>query len=240
MDDSHPSDRSADVVLAVPEIRDYRAINSEIVRHLDAGCRAIRLAGVRGQRLLAAGLSGPWTATIEVDGDAGPELGAGLDAPGLTVIGLGNAADGAASRLSAGRLVVLGNVGMAFGYALRGGLALAVGDVAARAGLCQSGGDIVLLGRVGTLAGDRQSGGRLFARADRIGPHAGRGHRGGRFIRVPADDAGDQGPLSPSGGHAEMLECLGPLLLWPGSMARWLGAGLGGTSITPGKTGQSE
>ena len=41
-------DSPADVVLAVPEIRDYHAINSEIVRHLDAGRRTIRLAGVRG------------------------------------------------------------------------------------------------------------------------------------------------------------------------------------------------
>jgi glutamate synthase domain-containing protein 3 len=239
VDDSHPSDKPADVVLAVPEIRDYHAINSEIVRHLDAGCRVIRLAGVRGQRLLASGLSGPWIATIEVEGDAGPELGAGLDAPGLTVICRGGAADGAASRLSAGRLVVLGGVGMAFGYALRGGLALAVEDVAARAGLCQSGGDIVLWGRVGPLAGDRQSGGRLFALADRIGPHAGRGHRGGRFLRVPADQGVDRGPFRPTGDLAEMLESLGSLSMWPGSMSGTRPGGLAGTSNSSGKTGQS-
>ena len=62
-------------MISVPEIRDYHAINSEIVRHLDRGCRMIRLAGVRGQRLMASGLAGPWDATIEVDGDAGPGAG---------------------------------------------------------------------------------------------------------------------------------------------------------------------
>jgi hypothetical protein len=209
-------------VLAVPEIRDYHAINSEIVRHLDAGCRVIRLAGVRGQRLLASGLSGRWIAAIEVDGDAGPELGAGLAAEGLTVVCLGGVADGAASRLSAGNLVVLGDAGMAFGYAQRGGLAVAVGDVACRAGLCQSGGDLVLLGDVGPMAGERQSGGRLFARADRIGPHAGRGSRAGRFVRLNVDETTDRGRAEPNGDVPELLERLEPLRPWldsaPGSI----------------------
>ncbi len=80
--DPHPADRPADVVIAVPEIRDYHAINSELVHRLDLGHRTIRLAGVRGQRLLAAGLVGGWSAVIELEGDAGPELAAGLDAPG--------------------------------------------------------------------------------------------------------------------------------------------------------------
>ncbi len=203
-------------MLAVPEIRDYHAINSEIVRHLDAGRRRIRLSGVRGQRLLAAGLTGPWEAVIEIQGDAGPELAAGLDAPRLTVIGRGGAADGAASRLIDGRVVVLGDVGMAFGYAQRGGLAVAVGGAAGRAGLCQSGGDLVLLGDTGPLAGERQSGGRLLARPDRIGPHAGRGRRGGsiEFLMVQANEHG----LSETGADvAEVLRRLERLRSWLGS-----------------------
>src|SRR5262249_46436603 len=75
---------------------DYHAINKELVRHLDRGCRSIRLSGAGGQRLLVSGLVGPWSAVIAVDGDAGPELAAGLDAPAVTVVGRGSAADGGA------------------------------------------------------------------------------------------------------------------------------------------------
>lgn len=239
MDDSHPSDKPADVVLAVPEIRDYHAINSEIVRHLDAGRRWIRLSGVRGQRLLAAGLAGPWSAVIEIEGDAGPELGAGLDAPDLIVICRGGAADGAASRLQAGRLVLLGDGGMAFGYAQRGGLAVAVGDVAGRAGLCQAGGDLVLLADAGPMAGERQSGGRLFVLADRIGPHAGRGSRGGRLIRLSPEEFADRGPAEPRGDHAELLERLEPLRTCLGSTSGSLAFRRAALSHTPGNTGQA-
>jgi glutamate synthase domain-containing protein 3 len=237
VDDSHSSDKPADVVIAVPEIRDYHAINSEIVRHLDAGCRLIRLAGVRGQRLLASGFSGPWVATIEVEGDAGPELGAGLDAPGLTLICRGRAADGAASRMCAGNLVVLGDVGMAFGYAQCGGVAVALGDVAGRAGLCQAGGDLVLLGGAGPLAGERQFGGRLFARPDRIGPHAGRGSRGGRFIPMSVDETSHRGPAVPKGDLADLLKRLEPLRPWLGSAPASISGRLAATPHNPGIPG---
>lgn len=205
-------------MIAVPEIRDYHAINSEIVRHLDAGCRAIRLSGVRGQRLLASGLAGPWSAVVEIDGDAGPEVAAGLDAPGLIVVCRGGGADGAASGLRAGTVLVLQGAGLAFGYAQRGGLAVAAGDAVGRAGLGQRGGDLVLLAGVGPMAGERQSGGRLFAFADRIGPHPGRGGRGGRFIRLSHDGRSD-GELE----RADRLELIG--LLEP--LRPWLGAAPG-------------
>lgn len=195
--------------IAIPEIRDYRAINLEIVRLLEQGHRAIRLVGVGGQRLLAAGIVGDWEAVIDLDGDAGPELAAGLDAPGLTIIGGGSAEGGAASGLRAGRVVVLGPVGTAFGYAQRGGLAVAVGAAGPRAGLLQSGGDLVLLGDAGPMAGERQSGGRLFAAAG-LGAHAGHGRRGGRLIRV-----------GPGGGSAERdadraawLSAIAPVRRW--------------------------
>jgi glutamate synthase domain-containing protein 3 len=170
-------------VLSVPEIRDYRAINQELVRHLDRGCPSLRLTAALGQRLLVSKLRGPWGATIEIQGQAGPELATGLDAPGLTVVCRGSAGDGAASGLKAGRVLVLGGVGTAFGYAQRGGLAMVAGTAGARAGLGQLGGDLILIGRAGPLAGERQSGGRIITHAD-LGPHAGRGRRGGRFIRL--------------------------------------------------------
>jgi methylamine---glutamate N-methyltransferase subunit B len=223
---SHRSDRPADVVLAVPEVRDYHAINIEIVRHLDQGCRLIRLSSVRGQRLLAAGLTGHWSAVVDVEGEAGTELAAGLNAPGLIVICRGGAADGGASQLRAGRIVVLGNVGTAFGYAQSGGLAVAVGNVAGRAGLCQSGGDLVLLANTGPMAGERQSGGRLFAYPDRLGPHPGCGSRGGRFVGLPQDGSTDESRMAPETDLTDLLVQLAPLLPWIGPRLGALGASL--------------
>jgi len=175
----------APVVLSIPEIRDYRTINGELVRHLDRGCQSFHLTGANGHRLLVSGLAGSWNAVIEVIGDAGPELAAQMDAPGITVVCRGSTADGGASRLKAGRVLILGTAGPAFGYALRGGLAMVVGTSGARAGLRQRGGDLILLGRAGPLVGERQLGGRLLTHAE-LGPHAGRGRLGGRFIRMDA------------------------------------------------------
>jgi len=168
--------------LSIPDIRDYQRINAELVRLLDAGHGRIRLVGAEGQRLLAAGLSGVWEAVVEIEGFAGPELAAGLDAPGLSVVCRGPAADGAGSRLRDGRVMVLGDAGPSVGYAQSGGTVVISGDAGPRAGLNQSGGVLVLLGAVGALAGERQSGGYLFAFGHRLGPHAGRGQTGGRFI----------------------------------------------------------
>jgi methylamine---glutamate N-methyltransferase subunit B len=211
--------RPAEVVIVVPEIRDYHAINAEVVRHLDAGRARIRLADARGERLLAAGLNGPWAAVLEVDGHAGPELAAGLDATGLTIVCRGGADDGGASGLRAGRVIVLGEVGVAFGYAQRGGLAVAAGNAEGRAGLGQSGGDLVLLADAGPRAGERQSGGRLYALADRVGPHAGLGRRGGRLIRIARDDR----------NAADRLELIGTL----GPAREWLGPPEGLFSVGP-------
>ena len=173
--------------IVVPELRDYQQINAEVVRRLNLGERHVRLEGVDGQRLLVFRIAGAWQALIEVEGNAGPELAAELDAPGLTVVCRGNAADGAGRGLAAGQLVIGGEASAVVGYFQRGGLIVAVGDVGPRAGLAQCGGDLVLLGKVGALAGERQAGGRLFFKQGRIGPHAGHGHRAGRLIALPPE-----------------------------------------------------
>jgi glutamate synthase domain-containing protein 3 len=184
----------AGATLAVPEIRDYELINKELTRLLGAGVRRVVLTGVEGQRLLGFRLRGDWSATIVVEGHAGPELAAEMDAPGLTVLCLGDAADAAGRGLVAGRLVVEGDAGDGLGYAQRGGTILVRGDVGHRAGLMQAGGSIVLLGKVGRLAGERQTGGLLVAQGDRLGPHAGRGRLDGRLVqlahghKLPTDD----------------------------------------------------
>ena len=173
-------------VLAVPEIRDYQRLNAALAALLDAGSRRVVLSGAEGQRLLASGLSGPWRAVVEVEGWAGPELAAGLNAPGLTVVCRGQAADGAGGGLRDGRLIVLGEAGAGAGYAQRGGSIVVAGDCGPRAGLNQSGGVLVLLGRVGILGGERQSGGHLYVSSGHAGAHPGRGRRGGRFVEVAA------------------------------------------------------
>lgn len=193
--------------LPIPDIRDYERINAELVQWLDNGHAHVRLAGAEGQRLLVAGLVGAWSAVVEVEGRAGPELAAGMDAPGLTVVCRGPAADGAARSLRAGRVLILGNAGPSIGYAQAGGVILAARGVGPRAGLNQKGGVLILLGPVGQLAGERQSGGVVFAHVDRLGPHASRGQRGGRFIRLPPvgdppDSEGEEAPLL----HALMSE----------------------------------
>jgi methylamine---glutamate N-methyltransferase subunit B len=182
-----PSDGSTppeppDAIVAVPEIRDYDLINKELAQLLSDGARRIVLNGVDGQRLLASKLRGPWVATIEVDGHAGPELAAELDAPGLTISCRGSAADGAARSLQAGRVVIEGDAGESLGYALRGGLVLVRGATGHRAGLMQAGGIIVLAGKVGRLANERQTGGSFHAWRHLIGPYVSRGRRGGQVV----------------------------------------------------------
>ncbi len=151
---------------------------------LDAGCTRLDLSGVEGQRLLASGLAGPWSATIVVEGNAGPELAANLDAPSVTVLCRGDAADAAGSGLRAGRLVIAGGSDDGLGYAQRGGTIVVRGDTGHRAGLMQAGGLLVVLGSIGRLPGERQSGGAFVAQEGRIGPHERRGCRGGRLVRL--------------------------------------------------------
>jgi glutamate synthase domain-containing protein 3 len=172
------ADRDVPVV-SIPDIRDYHKVNAELVALLDAGYRRVRLAGTEGQRLLVSGLRGSWNALIEIEGRAGTELAAELNAPGLSIVCRGPAADGAGRGLRGGRLIILEAAGPAVGYAIEGGTIVVLGPVGPRAGLNQHGGTIVVLGPVGPLAAERQAGGRFVAFEDKVGPHAGRGRRGG-------------------------------------------------------------
>jgi glutamate synthase domain-containing protein 3 len=178
-------DAGANSVLSIPEVRDYQRINAEVAQRLDQGQRHVRLRGAEGQRLLLAGLEGPWQALVEIAGNAGPELAAALNAPALTLVLHGPAADGAARGLRAGRLIVLGPAGDALGIGQEGGVVLAAAGAGHRAGLGQRGGLIVVLGPLGRLACERQAGGILFA-GDGLGPYAGHGRRGGALIRFNA------------------------------------------------------
>ena len=71
--------------------------------------------------------SGGVDGDLEVEGVAGPELAAGLEAPGLTIVARSDVLDGAGSGLVEGLLVVLGSAGSAVGYAQQGGLIAVTG-----------------------------------------------------------------------------------------------------------------
>jgi methylamine---glutamate N-methyltransferase subunit B len=189
--------------LAIPEIRDYQRINSELSALLDQGHSRIRLEGAEGQRLLVSGLSGPWKAVVEVEGRTGPELCAGLDAPGLSVVARGPTADGVGRGLRGGTLVILGSAEDAAGYGQSGGLIVIVGRAGHRAGLAQSGGTLAVFGPTGRLPADRQSGGRFFVRGGPVGAHPGRGRSGGRLIDLST--AGELDPIDALGWNEVML-----------------------------------
>lgn len=182
--DDEPPGATARAVIDVPDVRDYQRINAEVVQRLDQGLTHIRLVGVEAQRLLLARVAGPWSALIEIEGNAGPELAFELDAPGLRVVCLGSVADGAGSGLIDGRILILGAAGTCAGASQRGGSITVAGDCGDRPGLNQAGGSIVLLGQVGNLAGERQAGGLLLVSDRPTGNHAGRGRRGGQFLRI--------------------------------------------------------
>jgi methylamine---glutamate N-methyltransferase subunit B len=206
MDDPRPSQESLPTIL-VAEIRDYARINAELSRLLDEGYSRVRLGGVEGQRMLVCGLRGTWNATVDIEGNAGPELAADLDAPHLTVVASGAVGDGAGRGLRSGRLLILQDASDALGYCQCGGTIVVAGTTGSRAGLGMSGGTQLHLGGVGRLAGDRQSGGRIFVRAGCLGPFAGRGHCGGRLIQLAAKAAGTS-PLSDE-DRTELRNALG-------------------------------
>ena len=172
-----------DPVIVVPEVRDYSKINAELTRLLDAGHRRVRLAGVDGQRLLAQGLRGDWSAEVIVEGNAGPELAADLLAPGLTILCTGSARDGAGRGLRTGCLLIHGDVDAAVGYAQAGGRIIVYGSAGPRAGLDQLGGELMIMGSVDRLAGERQRRGTIALFGDHIGPFSGHGRSGGQILR---------------------------------------------------------
>jgi len=167
-------------VVSVPEIRDYSRINAELVALLNLGHPRVRLVGVDRQRLLVYGLSGSWSAVVHVEGHAGPELAAELDAPNLTVVCNGSVADGAGRSIRAGRLIIAGEASAALGYNLSGGVIVVGGNAGPRLGLEMREGLILVGGSAGRLSGERQRGGRVVV-AGSIGPVASLGRQAGRL-----------------------------------------------------------
>ena len=179
-------------VIMIPEIRDYKRINAELIDLLNRGHRTIRLESAEGQRLIASGLMGTWSATIEIHGWTGPETAANLNAPNLTILANGPSLDGAARGLRAGRVLFSEDVGDAAGACQSGGTLVVSGSSGHRTGLGQAGGHLAIFGASGRLAGERQVGGWIFLRGRPIGPYLGRAGRGGRIVtRFDPEDLDD-------------------------------------------------
>jgi glutamate synthase domain-containing protein 3 len=196
----------ATATLVVPEIRDYTRINAQVRQHLDDGCRRVVLVGVEGQRLLLSGLVGSWAASIELEGDAGPELGAECDVPGVYITVRGSVGDGAGREMRNGWIVVLGSATTCLGYRLRGGFIGVRGDSGPRAGLEQSGGTIVSFGELGDLAGERATGGTLVGLDSRASRRPGFGRAGG-LLWLAGIDACDAESGRVDRARAELAAC---------------------------------
>jgi formylmethanofuran dehydrogenase subunit C len=149
----------------LPEWRDSHAVTQQVALALNHGHKKIVLSGARGDRLLLAGLTGPWAAEIRIDGDVGTELARGLDTPAIFVLVDGNAGAGAGYGLKSGTLVIAGRSGALLGSHIEGGEIWAIGDAGNRLAHCANGGRIIVGARIGPMAMDRRRAGTLTIRA---------------------------------------------------------------------------
>jgi glutamate synthase domain-containing protein 3 len=149
----------------LPEWRDSHAVTQQVGLALNKGYRQIFLTGARGDRLLLAGLSGPWEAEVRIDGDVGTEFARGLNASGLFVLVNGSSGAGVGYGLKAGTLVVAGKSGAMLGTHIEGGEIWALGFAGSRLAHCSKGGRIVVGNGIGPMAMDRRISGTLTIRA---------------------------------------------------------------------------
>lgn len=134
---------------------DYKSIN-ENIRASGEDCR---LTGCRGERFIAAGMSGK---SIEIDGVPGNALGAYLNGAVITVNA--NAQDAVGDTMNDGKIIVHGNIGDAAGYAMRGGRIFVKGNAGYRAGIHMKAYKdkvpvMVIGGSAGSFLGEYQAGG---------------------------------------------------------------------------------
>ena len=137
---------------------DHRALN-DAIRGVEGDCA---IEGCRGQRFIAAGMSGR---DLTVRGVPGNALAAYLNGGTITV--LGSAQDAVGDTLNAGKIIVHGSIGDAAGYAMRGGKIFVRGDAGYRAGIHMKEYKdkvpvMVIGGRAGSFLGEYQAGGKII------------------------------------------------------------------------------
>ncbi|MBQ3864577.1 MAG: glutamate synthase [Clostridia bacterium] len=137
---------------------DHKALN-EAIRQAGDDCT---ITECRGQRFIAAGMSGK---TIEICGIPGNALAAYLN--GATIVVRGNAQDAVGDTMNDGTVIVHGNIGDAAGYAMRGGKIYVRGNAGYRSGIHMKAYQdkfpvIVIGGRAGSFLGEYQAGGLII------------------------------------------------------------------------------
>ncbi len=137
---------------------EHRELN-EAIRSVGGPCTVEKC---RGQRFIAAGMSG---VDITVRGVPGNALGAYLNGGTITV--LGNAQDAVGDTMNEGAIIVRGSIGDAAGYAMRGGRIYVGGSAGYRAGIHMKAYEdkvplMIIGGRAGSFLGEYQAGGVII------------------------------------------------------------------------------
>lgn len=109
----------------------YRELNQRIREAVTAGETQLHLTNVNGHRYIGDGLHG--AVQLSITGVPGNDLGAFMDGPTIRV--LGNAQDGVANTMNAGRIIVEGHAGDVLGYGMRGGELFVRGRIGYRVGI---------------------------------------------------------------------------------------------------------
>ncbi|MBF0274411.1 MAG: hypothetical protein HQK84_04175 [Nitrospinae bacterium] len=165
------------------------------------GKKKFTLNNVNGQRYIGTGIKGEDKEFV-LHGVPGNDLGAFMQGPTIQVFG--NAQDGVANTMSAGKIVVHGHAGDVLGYAMRGGKLFVKGDIGYRVGIHMKAykehvPTIVSGGRAGDFFGEYMAGGILVLLdiADKkndknmpiTGNYVGTGMHGGEiYIRGKVED----------------------------------------------------
>ena len=138
---------------------DHKTLNEK----LRAAGPVVTIQGCRGQRFIAAGMSGRKIAIEQ--GVPGNDLGAYLNGASITVFG--NAQDAVGDTMNDGEIIVHGNIGDAAGYAMRGGKIFVKGNAGYRAGIHMKEYKdkvpvMVIGGSAGSFLGEYQAGGIII------------------------------------------------------------------------------
>jgi len=174
----------------------YKALNRQIRKSLARGEKKIVLKGVLGQRYIGGGLAS--TASFDIYGTPGQDLGAFMNGPEIVVHG--NAQDGVGNTMNQGTIIVRGKAGEIPGHSMRGGKLFIKGDVEYRAGIhmkeyLDSVPWLIIGGTAKDYCGEYMAGGRVVVlnlksmKSSPVGKSVGTGiHGGAIFVRGEVKD----------------------------------------------------
>ncbi len=185
----------------------YRGLNSRVRRFLNnsGNNSVVTIKNVLGQRYIGDGLKS--TASINIYGTPGNDLGAFMDGPTIEVFG--NGQDGIGNTMNSGKIIIHGDAGDIVGYSMRGGEIYIEKSIGFRGGIHMKSylkkvPVIVIGGSAGNFLGEYMAGGiiillGLYKRkkqafpfsgdSDITGDYIGTGMHGGKiYIRGDIED----------------------------------------------------